>query len=85
MRALTDRVVRCLPTIDVNDLGLGSKNYPEPIEFKYITYVPQEDWRVENSYTIPRALARKLYPLYETKNPILPIEVIMARQENNER
>lgn len=78
MRALTDRVVRCLPTVNHADLGWGNANYPEPTDFQYISYIPEEDWRMENSYSIPRALARKLYPLYKTDAPIMPVEVRLA-------
>ena len=78
MRALTDRVVKCQPTIDPNNLGMGTTNYPEPIQFNYITYIPSEEWRMENSWAIPRELARKLYPLYKTDAPIMPVEVRLA-------
>ena len=77
VRALTDRVIRCLPVIDRLDLGLGDDNYPEPTLFQYITYVPQEGWRVENSFTIPRGVARLFYPLYDTKEIVMPAEVVL--------
>lgn len=83
LRGLTDRVVKCTPIINYNDLGLGNDNYPEPVEFRYSVHIPSEEWRIENQYTLTREFARKLYPLYDTKMPVMPIELIKEKRGIN--
>lgn len=80
LRLLTDRVVFCQP-IFAEDIGFGTPNYPEPLEFQYYVTIPNENWKLENSFAFSREFARQwLYPLYETDAPIMPIETTIARE-----
>lgn len=77
IRLMTDRIVRCTPQIDYRDLGLGDKDYPEPVSFEYIELDLTED-AIESepiSYAIPRKTARYFYPLYRTEKVITPVEL----------
>jgi len=84
LRALTDRVVRCVPIMDVNDIGMGTPDYPEPLKFQYFVHIPQEGFRLENAYSIPRNLARLFYDLYSTEQPIMPIEYILQQRSESQ-
>lgn len=78
IRLMTDKIVRCVPITDMNDLGLGTRDYPEPIFFEYIELDLTED-EIDNPepviYDISRKTMRNLYPLYKTGKMIAPVEL----------
>ena len=78
IRLMTDKIVRCVPITDVNDLGLGNREYPEPIYFEYIEFDLTED-EIDNNepivYDISRKTMRNIYPLYKTGQIITPVEL----------
>lgn len=78
MRLMTDKIVMCKPTIDYNDLGLGNKQYPEPVFFNYVEFdVDDSDFEQLEpvQYSISRKTMRNIYPLYKTNSIITPIEL----------
>ena len=75
---MTDKVVRCLPIVNPNDLGWGTTQYPEPVVFQYYALDLTED-DIDNpninTLALTRSLARQFYPLYKTGEIITPIEL----------
>lgn len=76
MRDMTDEIIKCKPVIDYNDIGLGTSDYPEPVEFTY-TIFDTFDWSIKNQYSIRRKTARKFYVLYDTHEVITPAELLV--------
>lgn len=78
IRSMTDKIVRCIPVIDVNDLGYGTPDYPEPIYFRYIEF-DLNDEEIDSAepvaYEISRKTMRNIYRLYKTKEIITPVEL----------
>lgn len=76
MRQMTDRLILCTGIVDYNDLGLGDKEYPEPIKFEYAE-IDLSELSVDNPviYEIQRKTARHFYPLYKTRKMIAPVEL----------
>jgi len=78
IRLMTDKIIRCVPVIDKNDLGLGNLEYPEPVYFEYIIMDLSED-EIEQQdptvYDISRKTMRNVYPLYKTEKIITPVEL----------
>lgn len=78
IRLMTDKLVMCKPTLDYNDLGLGNKDYPEPVFFNYTEFnLDESDFEPQEptQYSISRHTMRNIYPLYRTNKIITPIEL----------
>lgn len=89
IRLMTDKIIRCVPVIDLRDLGMGTPEYPEPTFFEYIVIDLSED-EIEQQeplvYDISRKTARHFYPLYKSKGEgsiITPIELKYMDKEAN--
>lgn len=78
IRMMTDKIIRCVPIIDYSDIGMGTRDYPEPIFFEYIELDLTED-EIEQQeplvYDISRKTARHFYPLYRTRQIVTPVEL----------
>lgn len=74
MRLMTDKLILCNGIVDFNNLGLGDKEYPEPIIFEYAE-IDMSEMSIDNPviYDIQRSTARKFYPLFKTREMIKPI------------
>lgn len=83
IREMTDRIIRCVPVINPNDIGMGTTEYPEPTAFSYIEF-DTYDWRIVNRYTIPRKVGRFFYPLYDTLQIVTPAELMFGEGESTE-
>lgn len=91
LRLMTDRVIQCIGHgyricechYDA-DIGLGKKNFPEPVLFEQIEYPLDEDL-LDTTRPIERCISRKtmryIYPLYDTKKIIVPVEYTDKYQE----
>ena len=75
MRALTDKLVRCIAHIDRSDVGLGTYQDPEPYKFTYLTIDPKDPLARPKVKTVKRAVARCFYQFYNT------LEVVRPREE----
>lgn len=74
MRQMTDKLIMCNGIVDYNDLGLGTKDYPEPIVFEYAELEMNElSFERPIIYDIPRNTARRFYPLFDTGKMIKPL------------
>jgi hypothetical protein len=71
MRMLTDKLTRCIPTFNLNDVGLGDLENPEPIKLTYLTTDPQEPLIVKKK-TLKREVFRQFYKHYNTLEIIKP-------------
>lgn len=88
IRDMTDKIIRCIPHNDLNDLGLGTKDYPEPIYFEYIegTVDPDAPNYISDikRYIRTRETARLFYPCYKTSQMITPAEMKYGNNTNTE-
>lgn len=86
IRLMTERVTRCIPKFDYNDLGLGTLQYPEPISAQYVEIsLIEDDLDTEpNVYTLQRATLRNFYPLYKTERIVTPVELKYSNEEIGE-
>lgn len=91
LRLMTDRVIQCVGhgyrMCDCHfdaDVGLGTKQHPEPVLFEEIEYPLDEDI-MDTSQPIERCISRKImryvYPLYDTKKIITPVEMTDKYQD----
>jgi len=71
MRALTDKLVRCIPVHNLNDVGYGDVETPEPTKIKYITVDPQDPVKFKTK-TIKREVLRIFYQFYDTYEVVRP-------------
>lgn len=71
MRTLTDKLVRCIPTTNVNDVGLGDIENPEPTKLTYITTDPQNPVKFRTK-TLKRDVFRTFYKFYNTYERVAP-------------
>lgn len=71
MRTLTDKLVRCIPTVNINDVGLGDIENPEPTKLTYLTTDPQNPTQVKRK-TLKRDVFRHFYKYYNTYEIIKP-------------
>lgn len=60
MRTLTDKLVRCLPTLNINDVGLGDMENPEPTRLTYLATDPINPLSVKRK-TLMRNTFRHFY------------------------
>lgn len=76
MRQMTDRLILSRGIVDYNNLGLGDKEYPEPVIFEYAE-LDLSELSFENPtiFEIKRQTARYFYPLYKTRKMIAPVEL----------
>lgn len=91
LRLMTDKVIQCIghgyrmcPCHFDADIGLGKKNFPEPILFEQIEYPLEDDMLGMDTptvKTISRKIMRYVYPLYDTKKIITPVEMTDKYQE----
>lgn len=70
LRSITSKLVRCMPIVSINDVGLGDISTPEPLKFRY--YI----WDIDQNKTIvkkwSRNVARLFYNFYDTYEVIRP-------------
>lgn len=71
MRLLTDKLVRCIAVKDINDVGLGDIENPEPKKLIYISTDPQDPIKFKRK-TLKRDTFRQFYKFYNTYEVIRP-------------
>jgi len=71
MRTLTDKLVQCIPTFNINDVGYGDMENPEPTKITYLSVDPRFPLKVKKK-TIKRATFRHFYKFYDTYQIIKP-------------
>lgn len=73
MRTLTDKLVRCIPTFNINNVGLGDIENPEPTKITYLATDPMFPLRVKKK-VLKRETLRQFYKFYNTYQIIMPEE-----------
>lgn len=71
MRTLTDKLTRCIPTFNINDVGLGDLENPEPVKLTYLTTDPTNPLKLKKK-TLKRNVFRNFYKFYNTYEIIKP-------------
>lgn len=82
MRVLTDKLVQCIPSFNLNDVGLGSLESPEPTKITYLSTNPQFPTSIKKK-TVKREALRQFYKFYDTYEIIRP-EISYALGGDNE-
>ena len=71
MRVLTDKLVQCIPSFNLNDVGYGDLENPEPTKITYLSTHPQYPDKIKKK-TIKRDVLRHFYDFYNTYEIIRP-------------
>lgn len=78
LRTVTDRMTRCIPILDRNNVGKGDLSTPEPVEFNYYTLSIDESSFKDRGAVVKtrmkRTEARFWYLFYDTYEVIRPSE-----------
>lgn len=79
IRTLTNEFVRCIAHFDINDIGYGSLDEPEPIALEHISSNVLEMQENPHNYRrkrklFPRWRNRPFYKYYDTFEVIRPVE-----------
>ena len=71
MRVLTDKLVQCIPSFNLNNVGYGDLESPEPTKITYLSTNPQFPTKI-NKKTVRRETLRHFYKFYDTFEIIRP-------------